>query len=341
MSGAQDERMALAVCRAGGIGSLPAGMLSLAETARQIRWMQAHTQAPFNVNFFCHSVTPPTAAEFDAWHQLLQKHLVRYGLDAADLPRHATRFPFSSEHLELLLQLRPPIVSFHYGLPQDDWLRALKQAGMTIWSSATTLAEARFLAAHGVDAVIAQGFEAGGHRGCFLDCEGLDLSSQLGLFALLPQVVDAVNVPVIAAGGIVDQRGIRAALALGAQAVQMGTVYLLCDESLLSEEKRKILENQEMHTQVSNLYSGRPARGVQTDLMRELGAMRAEVVAFPYASAAIHALQQAAAATGSTEFLVQWSGENRSACRRVSAETLTRALSACLRDTHTDSGCMA
>jgi nitronate monooxygenase len=184
--------------------------------------------------------------------------------------------------------------------------------------------EARWLEAHGVDAIIAQGFEAGGHRGIFLSD---DLSTQVGTFALLPQVVRAVNVPVVAAGGIADAAGVAAAVALGAAGVQIGTAYLLCPEATTSPVHRAALKSASArHTALTNVFSGRPARGIVNRIIREVGPMSDAAPAFPLASAAILPLRAKAEEQGSGDFSPLWSGQNATGCREIPAADLTRAL---------------
>jgi nitronate monooxygenase len=232
--------------------------------------------------------------------------------------------PFDARIADLIEPFKPPVVSFHFGLPSPELLARVKRWGSTVWSSATTVEEARWLEAHGADAVIAQGLEAGGHRGHFLDH---DLTRQAGTFSLLPQIVQAVRVPVIAAGGIADAAGVRAALALGATAVQVGTAYLLCHEASTSALHREALQGEQAaHTALTHLFTGRPARGIVNRVMRELGPLNDAAPAFPLATAAIAPLRAAAEAQGRNDFTPLWAGQNTSGCRAVAAAELTRAL---------------
>jgi nitronate monooxygenase len=217
-------------------------------------------------------------------------------------------------------------VSFHFGLPARDLLERVKRWGSKVLASATTVDEARWLEEHGADAVIAQGVEAGGHRGIFLTD---DLTTQLGTFALLPQVVAAVRVPVIAAGGIADAKGVKAAMALGAAAVQVGTAYLLCPEATTSAVHRAALKSDAArHTALTNLFTGRPARGILNRVMREKGPINPAVPQFPLATGAIAPLRAKAEARGSGDFSPLWSGQNASGCREIPAAQLTRELAA-------------
>lgn len=224
----------------------------------------------------------------------------------------------------MLAEFRPAVVSFHFGLPSPELLDLVRAWGAKVVSSATTVAEAVWLEAQGVDAVIAQGLEAGGHRGHFLSD---DLSVQLGTMALLPQVVRAVRVPVIAAGGIADARGVSAAMTLGAAGVQVGTAYMLCPEANTSALHRLVLRSEAArHTALTNLFTGRPARGVVNRIMRELGPLNAAAPAFPLAGAAIAPLRAKAEGLGRGDFSPLWAGQNASGCREVAAADLTRAL---------------
>jgi nitronate monooxygenase len=224
----------------------------------------------------------------------------------------------------VLEEFRPPVLSFHFGLPADSLIQRARAWGATILSSATTVEEAVWLEARGVDAVIAQGLEAGGHRGYFL-CD--EPSRQLGTVALLAQVVRAVRMPVVAAGGIADAQGVAAALALGASAVQVGTAYLLCHEASTSAVHRAALSgSQARHTSLTNVFTGRPARGIVNRLMRELGDISPLAPDFPLATAAIAPLRAAAEAKGLGDFSPLWAGQNPSGCKAIGAAAMTREL---------------
>jgi nitronate monooxygenase len=324
MAGVQTHALAVAVSEAGGLGSLPGAMLGPDMLRQELAALRAGTARPFNVNFFCHVSPVPDAAREQRWRDTLQPCFHEFGLDPAAIPAGPGRVPFDARIADLIEPFRPPVVSFHFGLPSPDLLARVKRWGSTVWSSATTVDEARWLEAHGADAVIAQGLEAGGHRGHFLDH---DLTRQAGTFALLPQVVQAVRVPVIAAGGIADAAGVRAALALGATAVQVGTAYLLCPEASTSALHRAALQSEQaVHTALTNLFTGRPARGIVNRVMRELGPMSEAAPAFPLATAAIAPLRAAAEAQGRSDFTPLWAGQNTRGCRTVGAAELTRAL---------------
>lgn len=328
MAGSQGSALALAVCAGGGLGSLPAATLGLDALRAELQRLQAQVVGPYNVNFFCHRPPVHDAAREAAWHRALAPFYDEAGLSPPSDPAVAARAPFSAEAAELLAVFRPPVVSFHFGLPEPALLAHVKAWGAKVLSSATTVEEARWLEVHGADAIIAQGLEAGGHRGLFLSD---DLSTQLGTFALLPQVVRAVRVPVIAAGGIVDAAGVAAAQALGAAAVQVGTAYLLCPEATTAPLHRHALQsNAAQHTALTNLFTGRPARGIVNRAMRELGVgavgLSPLAPAFPLAASAMAPLRAAAESAGRSDFTPLWAGQGAPACRPMPAGELTQAL---------------
>ena len=326
MAGVQGSALALAVCGAGALGSLPCAMLDAAALQREVAALAAGTSRPWNLNFFCHTPPTPDAARDAAWRALLAPYYGELGLPAPVASSGPLRRPFDTETATLLDAVRPRVVSFHFGLPAPDLLAQVKSWGAVVMASATTVAEAQWLATNGADVVIAQGLEAGGHRGLFL---GDDLSTQMGTLALLPQVVRAVHGPVVAAGGIADAAGVAAAMALGAAGVQVGTAYLLCPECSTSAPHRAALQGPgALHTALTTLFSGRPARGIVNRLMRELGPLNAAAPAFPLATAAVAPLRAAAERAGSGDFSPLWCGQNASGCRAAPAAEVTRALAA-------------
>jgi nitronate monooxygenase len=325
MAGVQGASLALAVAQAGGLGSLPAATLTPEALRRDLAAIRERSAGPINVNFFCHAPPEPDAEREAAWRALLAPYRAEFGLDPAEVVAGPARMPFNHELADVLAELPPAIVSFHFGLPAPDLLERVRATGAKVLSSATTLDEARWLDAQGVDAIIAQGLEAGGHRGHFLSD---DLDAQAGTFALLPQIVRAVRVPVIAAGGIADAAGVAAARALGAAGVQVGTAYLLCPEATTSAVHRQALTaDPGGDTALTNLFTGRPARGIRNRLMRELGAMRDDVPAFPLAAGALAPLRGKAEAMGRGDFSPLWAGQNTTGCRAVPAAEITRDLS--------------
>ncbi len=312
MAGAQGSALAAAVSNAGGLGSLPCAMLSLDTMSNELAAIKAQTGKPFNVNFFCHAPPTPSAEREAIWRATLSPYYKEFGIDADTIPVGPGRAPFSSGAADALSEFKPAVVSFHFGLPSAELLARVRTWGSKILSSATTIEEARWLEAHGVDAIIAQGLEAGGHRGMFLS---EDLSTQVGTFALLPQIVQEVKLPVIAAGGIADAKGVAAAMALGAAGVQIGTAYLLCPEATTSAVHRAALKSEAArHTALTNLFTGRPARGIVNHIMKELGPISAATPAFPLATAAIAPLRAKAESQGSGDFSPLWSGQNASGC---------------------------
>jgi nitronate monooxygenase len=324
MAGVQLSALAAAVSNAGGLGSLPCAMLAPDGMRKELNALRAATKKPFNVNFFCHTPPAPDEARERAWRAKLAPFYREYGIDPEKIASGPGRMPFSAEAAAVLDEFEPAVVSFHFGLPAAELLKRARAHGAKILSSATTVEEARWLEAQGVDAIIAQGIEAGGHRGMFLS---KDLSTQLGTFALLPQVVRAVKLPVIAAGGIADAQGVAAAMALGAAGVQIGTAYLLCPESTTSAVHRAALKSEAArHTALTNLFSGGAARGIVNRVMRELGAMNSAAPEFPLGAAAIAPLRAKAEAQGSGEFSPLWSGQNATGCREIPAGELTREL---------------
>jgi len=329
MAGSQGSELAIAVANAGGLGSLPCAMLGPEALRAELGAMRARTDRPFNVNFFCHSEPSVDARREAAWRELLSPYYREYGIEATATVAAPSRAPFSTAAADILEPFRPAVVSFHFGLPARGLLERVRSWGSKILSSATTVDEARWLEAQGVDAIIAQGLEAGGHRGLFLT---EDLTSQIGTFALVPQIVRSVRVPVVAAGGIADTAGVAAALSLGASAVQIGTAYLLCPEAKTSAVHRAALKSESArHTALTNLFSGRPARGIVNRLMRELGPMNAAAPAFPTAAAALAPLRATAESTGHGDFSPLWCGQNATGGREIPAALLTRALAANLR----------
>ena len=324
MAGVQDSALAIAVSNAGGLGSLPAAMLSPDALHAELTAITSSTSKPFNVNFFCHTPPVPDAKREAAWRDLLRPYYAELGLDLDSVPAGPGRAPFSHDYVDVLNRFKPAVVSFHFGLPQPDLLQRVRAMGAKIFSSATTVDEAQWLTQRGVDAVIAQGFEAGGHRGMFLSN---DVTTQVGTLALVPQIVNGVGVPVIAAGGIADATGVAAAMALGAAAVQIGTAYMLCPEATTSAVHRAaIASDASRHTTLTNVFTGRPARGIVNRIIREIGPISSLAPQFPLAAAAILPLRSAAEARGSSDFSPLWSGQNTSGCRDVPAATLTMEL---------------
>jgi len=324
MAGSQGSALAIAVANAGGLGSLPCAMLTPDAMRAELQAIRASTPRPINVNFFCHTPPAPDAEREARWRASLASYYDEHGIRVDQIPAAPVRVPFTATAADVLEEFEPEVVSFHFGLPSDELLNRVRSWGATMLSSATTVAEARWLEARGVDAVIAQGLEAGGHRGMFLS---EDVGTQVGTLALVRQIVRAIDLPVIAAGGIADAQGVAAALALGAAGVQVGTAYLLCPEATIAPLYRAALkEAATRDTAVTNLFTGRPARGIVNRLMRERGPMSSDVPAFPLAAAALAPLRAQAESRGHDDFTQLWCGQNASGCKEIPAAELTRAL---------------
>jgi len=330
MAGANGIEMVVAVSQAGGLGSLPCAQLSPAQVSDAAQKIQARTAKPFNLNVFCHAApdieSPAVQARLAQWRQYLATLYEEAGLPADTPVPLSVRAPFDEAYCRVIEEIRPAVVSFHFGLPAPDLLARVKATGAKILSSATTVTEARWLADHGVDAVIAMGAEAGGHRASFLQ---MDMSRQVGTFALVPQIADTLSVPVIAAGGISDGRGVAAALMLGASAVQVGTAYLLTDEATISDDHRTaLLTATDDGTQITNIFTGRPARGISNRAILDLGPLSSLAPDFPLAGGALTPLRNSAILNGSREFSNLWAGQAAALARQTDAASLTKALAA-------------
>jgi nitronate monooxygenase len=326
MAGAMDFELAAAAAEAGALGSLPCAMLTPEQVREQYGRIRARTQKPINLNFFCHTPPVPSNARESAWREVLAPYYRELGIDPAAPVPTSMRMPFDAQFCDVVEDLKPQVVSFHFGLPEAALMRRVKAAGCVVISSATTVAEARWLEDNGADAAIAQGSEAGGHRGIFL---ADNVAAQAGTFALVPQIVDAVRVPVIAAGAIGDARGIVAALALGAAGVQIGSAYLHCPEAKISAPHRAALKDAEQTgTAITNLMTGRPARGLINRVMRELGPLNAIAPEFPLAAGALAPLRAKAESQGSGDFSPLWAGQAAALERAMPAAELTKALAA-------------
>jgi nitronate monooxygenase len=324
MAGSQKSELAIAVSNAGGLGSLPCGMLSPNEIRAELSAIRAQTDRPYNVNFYTHPLPEKDPRREAAWRALPSPYFKEYGMVLDDNPAAASRTPFSPAAADLLEDFRPSIMSFHFGLPAPDLLTRVKGWGAKVMACATTVDEARWLEKNGADAIVAQGLEAGGHRGMFLS---KDLTTQAGTLALVPQIVSAVRVPVIAAGGIADAQGVAAVVALGAAGAQIGTAYLLCPEASTSAVHRAALKSpRAAHTALTNLFSGRPVRAIMNRLMTELGLIHPAAPSFPLASIAIAELRSRAEPLGVDDFSPMSCGQNASGCREIPAAALTRAL---------------
>ena len=324
MAGVQDYRLAAAVSNAGGLGSLPCAMLGPDALREELKALNEATSKPYNLNFFAHTPPEPNPQQEANWQQALAPYYKEFGIDPASITAGPGRMPFNEESAAIVEEFRPAVVSFHFGLPKPELLERVKKAGAKVLSTATTVDEALWLEQHGADAIIAQGLEAGGHRGIFLTT---DMTTQMGTFALLPQIVATVKIPVIAAGGIATAEGVRAALDLGAVAAQIGTAFMLCPEATTKPLHREALKSPAArHTAITNLFSGGPARGIVNRVMRELGPVCDQAPAFPLATNAIAPLRAAGEAAGTGDFSPLWSGQNASGCREIPAGVLVEEL---------------
>lgn len=324
MAGSQGSALAIAVCNAGGLGSLPCAMIGPDQIRKELHAIRAATSQPYSVNFFVHKEPAPDAARQTAWRAVLAPYFAEHGIDPGAIQTGPQRLPFNAAAADVLEEFAPPVVSFHFGLPSDALMKRVKSWGSKILSSATTLDEARYLAAHGVDAIIAQGSEAGGHRAMFLTA---DVATQIPAATLVKQIAGVTTVPVIAAGGIATADHAAAARSWGAAGVQAGTAYLFCPESTANPLHRAALHSPAAGTTaMTNLFTGRLARGIVNRLMREIGPINSAAPEFPLAATEIFALRSKAELKGIDDFHGLWAGENARHCRTVPAAELTREL---------------
>src|SRR5215831_16136260 len=330
MAGSAFSDMVVAVSEAGGLGSLACALLSVEQARNELETIRRKTSRPINANFFCHQPPRDDRARERNWIQRLDTYYTEMQADRNTSIPQSARAPFDQQMCDLVMEFHPEVVSFHFGLPDKNLLLRVRNAGAKILSSATSVDEARWLEDQGCDAIIAQGFEAGAHRGMFLT---EDVSTQVGTMALVPQVVDAVKVPVIAAGGIADSRGILAAFALGASAVQIGTAYLHCPEAKISPLHRQALKGaRDNDTAITNVFTGRPARAIVNRFMREVGPMSDVPPKFPLAAATLAPLRAKSELAGSTDFTPLWSGQSARLGRELPAGEFTKQLGAEILD---------
>ncbi|MFC5569860.1 NAD(P)H-dependent flavin oxidoreductase [Lysobacter yangpyeongensis] len=324
MAGVQHHALAAAVSSAGGLGSLPCAMLGADALRAELAALRSATGAPFNVNFFCHVPPVPDPEGNARWRALLAPYYEELGIDAEVVSTAPARQPFDDAAADVLEEFRPSVVSFHFGLPAPRLLARVRGWGAVMLATATSIEEARWLEARGVDAIVAQGVEAGGHRGWFLTPS---LERAADTLSLVRQLTQVMSVPVIAAGGIADRCQVENAIAHGAAAVQVGTAYLLCDEATTGPVHRAALQGDGAgNTAFTNLFSGRIARGIVNRVMRELGPIHPRAPEFPLAAAAMAPLRAAAERQGRSDFSPLWAGESARACRAVPAARLTREL---------------
>jgi nitronate monooxygenase len=307
MAGADTTELAINVSRAGGLGSLACAMLTADQVLEQYHAITAKTNKPINLNFFCHQQVEKSSVKQQNWLNRLLPYYAAYHIDPSTVAPAVVRMPFNEEYCRVVEQLRPPIVSFHFGLPDPPLLERVKATGAIILSSATTVEEGTWLAKAGCDVVIAQGQEAGGHRAIFLTD---DLSTQLPTAQLVQLLAKELSVPIVASGGIADAQTIKQAFTWGAATVQLGTAYLFCAETRVAPLHRQVLAS-DSTTTITNIFSGRPARGINNRLIQEIGPICSDAPNFPYASDYIAPLRKASEAVGSINCMQLWSGQVR------------------------------
>jgi len=324
MAGSSGLEMALAVSDAGGLGSLACAPLEASDLRKLLLATKAKSSKSFNVNFFAHR---EVAGDNDtAWLNRLFGYFKELDIEPPHSLSSGSIKPFDETRCQVIEEIKPAIVSFHFGLPDEALVRRIKTVGAKVISSATTVDEAVWLVEHGCDAIIAQGIEAGGHRGMFLTD---NVHTQIGTLSLVPQIVDAVDVPIIAAGGIADGRTIAAALALGASGVQCGTAYLFTNEATISDAYHRALQSaSSLGTSVTNVFSGRPTRTIMNRVMRETGPMADDAPAFPRGFSAMGPLQAKAEKNGSRDFSAHYCGQSSRLGYLTSAGQLTHNLAA-------------
>ncbi|MEM7192622.1 MAG: nitronate monooxygenase [Pseudomonadota bacterium] len=315
--------VALGAAKAGALGSLPCGPMTPKDIETAVEAFRASCAEPLNLNFFCHEVAPDDGARDAAWLARLVPYFSALGVTPPETPIKAGLAPFDDDKCALVEKLQPEIVSFHFGIPPAPLLERVKKAGCKTLCTATSIREAEYLVAQGIDAIVAQGTEAGGQRGMFLET---DTFSQPSTFVLVRSIAANLDVPVIAAGGIADGAAIAACFDLGAAGVQIGTAYLLCDEAFTPPMHRDALADPKRETAVTNVMTGRPGRCIVNRIMREQGPVSLDVPHFPRGTAAIAGLRTKAEAEGLTDFSPLWSGQAASLPAPMSAEALTRWL---------------
>lgn len=321
MVGASSPQMALAVSQAGGMGSLAAGAMAPAEIGPAVADLKAKTAAPFGVNLLMAPAARPDTAEVDAAIARLAPWYVALGEPTPAMPNDFA--PDCQSQLAALTDAGPAVASFTFGILTRDQVRALQVTGSYVVGTATTVAEARAWAEVGADGICAQGFEAGGHRGHFL---AEPEASLVGTMALVATIRAAVDLPVIAAGGIMDGRGVAAALALGASAVQMGTAFLRADEASLSPPWRRAVDTApDDSTRLTRAFTGRHARGIENRFMRELRSVEAELPAYPVQNRLTQPLRAAAAKADQADLISLWAGQGVTLAKPGSAGEMIRA----------------
>lgn len=323
MASASTPALAAAVTNAGGLGSLGCAFHDASQIADDCRALRAATNGAYNLNFFVHKEPAQDEKRAETTRRALQAYYDEFAL--GEVPAAVPSRPsFDQAQLDAVIAAAPPIVSFHYGIPGPDVIQTVKNLGAKILSTATTVHEAKILEDGGCDAVIAQGFEAGGHRGTFASPPE---AGNVGTLSLVPQVVDAIAVPVIAAGGIADGRGIAAALALGASGVQMGTAFVTCPESAAHAVYRDALMNaRDDETRLTSAFSGRSARALENRYLNEMAGREDNFPDFPILNTLTGPLRKASAAAGKGDFMSLWSGQSAALSKALPAAELLKTL---------------
>lgn len=309
MAGADSAALAIAVSRAGGLGSLACAMLTPEQVREEYYSTQTEGEIPINLNFFCHQQAKKTETQQEKWLKRLVPYYSEYNIDPKTVKPAPERVPFNDDYCRIIEEIKPAVVSFHFGLPAQDLVKCVKATGAIVLSSATTVEEGFYLENNGCDIIIAQGKEAGGHRGMFLTT---DLSTQLKTSDLISLLHKKLSVPIVAAGGIADAEDINKAFSLGASAVQLGTAFLFCKEARVAPLHREAL-SEEHETALTNIFTGRPARAIVNRFVREVGPISTDAPDFPYASDFVVPLRKASEAAGNIELMQLWSGEKRKA----------------------------
>jgi nitronate monooxygenase len=311
-----------AVSNAGGLGTLGAGYMTPEQMRDAIRQIRSKTDRPFGVNLFVPEQVSESSDKIAQMNQHLDHYRKQLGLKSLpDITKYAESF---EDQLAVVLEERVPVFSFTFGILLPNIVQQLKNQGIVVIGTATTVREAVALEQSGVDLIVAQGFEAGGHRGTFL---GPWQESLIGLMALIPQIVDHVRVPVIAAGGIMDARAIVASLVLGASGVQMGTAFLTCTESGAHPKyKETLLASTDESTVITQAFSGKPARGIKNDFIVDMDAYAGEIPAYPIQNALTRDIRQAAAKQYRTEWMSLWAGQASAMCKTRTASELMKEI---------------
>ncbi|PHR83492.1 MAG: 2-nitropropane dioxygenase [Colwellia sp.] len=322
MAGVQNWELAVAVSNSGGLGSIPCGMLTKDQILAEITSFRKNSNKNYNLNFFCHKMPAINHQALKVWEEQLLPYYESFSIKP---PKEISglRKPFDVSLADALEPYKPPIISFHFGLPSPELVARIKSWRTVVISSATTKEEGIWLQNNGADIVIAQGSEAGGHRGMFMTS---DPSTQLPTFELVECLKQVLSVPVIAAGGIATNTDIKEVIGLGASGVQVGTSYLLCDEAKTSVIHRKAIKSKNSTTALTNIFSGRLARGITNKVMTDLNFIADNAPEFPYASIAIAPLRTKAESQNKSDFSPLWSGTDRSGCKEISAAKLTNEL---------------